>query len=420
MNGLEIANLVSSIQYKLVNDTLRPVPPIHIEDSVHFESIINSAPEKLYIIDFSASWCGPCQNLSPVFKMLSLQTPTAVFLTIDIDEVDDLSERFKVDVYPTIIFLRGSPTMSGFVGGIKGTTGFIGEFTKMLKTCSNEQEIIRLQKFRSPVSQAVDVLSIVQNLSCTEEQLSSLALDPLEECNSFVTSLTRQELNIPQVSTHLAFNVSKHEAAQTAPAVSVLSRFKEDIEAYAIHANTEKIIRLNNLSDVEIISFFKQNNNLEYNSSNKLMNALQSVRELIQKLNQIKELDSKMIKDTIPLLEKAANWVSSESSRNTSASSSISINGRIKFLLNRISGQHSFVWTEFLFGILLSTTGEDDLKKLNPYLSSETLKVLFHLITICMLRASRLGHTNRCIGTAINLESLLVKVNHVTIDNIYI
>jgi len=82
---------------------------------------------------------------------------------------------------------------------------------------------------------------------------------------------------------------------------------------------------------------------------------------------------------------------------------------KTRFLLNRIAGQNAFVWVEFLFGMLLSSKGEEDLLKLNPYLSADTVTAIMHLITMSMLRANRLGHTNRCIGTAISLEGLLAK-----------
>lgn len=96
------------------------------------------------------------------------------------------------------------------------------------------------------------------------------------------------------------------------------------------------------------------------------------------------------------------NWISE--------STEIKDYDKTRFILSRIAGQNSFIWSEFLFGVLLSSTGEIDLLKLNPYIDGNTLQVLLHLVTITMLRANRLGHTNRCIGTAINLEELLVKV----------
>lgn len=78
----DIAKLLSSVQYRLSNDALRPMPPVHIEDAAHFDELIKAAPEKLYIVYFHANWCGPCKSLAPVYRVLSLQTPTAQFFKV--------------------------------------------------------------------------------------------------------------------------------------------------------------------------------------------------------------------------------------------------------------------------------------------------------------------------------------------------
>jgi hypothetical protein len=83
---------------------------------------------------------------------------------------------------------------------------------------------------------------------------------------------------------------------------------------------------------------------------------------------------------------------------------------KIRFLLSRYAGQSSFVWVEFLFGILISSKGEADLLKLNPFLSIDSLDSIKKLVATSMLRANRLGHINRCIGLVISLENLLDKV----------
>ena len=77
-----IAKLASTIQYRLGADLLRPQPPLHVEDTPHFERIIAENPDRLYIIDFHATWCGPCRALVPVYRYLAMQTPTALFLKV--------------------------------------------------------------------------------------------------------------------------------------------------------------------------------------------------------------------------------------------------------------------------------------------------------------------------------------------------
>ena len=56
------------------------------------------------IVDFSATWCPPCQKLKPLFAELARQYGgKATFRTIDIDENPELAERFRVDAVPTIM-----------------------------------------------------------------------------------------------------------------------------------------------------------------------------------------------------------------------------------------------------------------------------------------------------------------------------
>ena len=72
--------------------------------------------------------------------------------------------------------------------------------------------------------------------------------------------------------------------------------------------------------------------------------------------------------------------------------------------------KNSEIWVEFLFGSLISSKGSEDLLKLNPFLSHETIDTMLTLITLTMFRANRLGHVNRCIGAIISLEGLLKKI----------
>jgi thiol-disulfide isomerase/thioredoxin len=44
--------------------------------------ILESAENKLAVIDFTASWCGPCQRIAPMYKQLAEQTPGVIFLKV--------------------------------------------------------------------------------------------------------------------------------------------------------------------------------------------------------------------------------------------------------------------------------------------------------------------------------------------------
>lgn len=66
----------------LGQDTLRPSAPLLITCQAHFEKVIQAQSGRLFIVDFFASWCGPCKVLAPMFRKLALRVPTAVFLKV--------------------------------------------------------------------------------------------------------------------------------------------------------------------------------------------------------------------------------------------------------------------------------------------------------------------------------------------------
>lgn len=405
LNSLVVAKLASSVNFRLGKDIMKPELPTHIEDLEHFKTIFELNPARLLVVNFGANYCHFCATLAPVFRRLSLDYPVALFLKIDITECEDVVTRFDITTVPTVIFLRGGITPPYVNGGISGGgANFVAEFTKKIVELCTPDELEKLKRFHSNAP-GDDLETALENLTSSKEQIDELSSQPLRDCGHFVSQLTRQELGVPLVNGELAFDVSSHEAANTAPAQSVLARFKDDVAAYALQANTIPILKLCQISDKTIASYF--DGDLAAESS--LRDSLSRIRILMKRLSGLCAADSQMISNAVPLLELAANWVNineTSTSRNT----------KIRFLLSRFSSQNTSVWIEFLFGVLLSSRGEADLLKLNPFLSGDTISTLLALVTLVMLRSNRVGHTNRCIGMVISLDSLLEKVLKVPLN----
>ena len=65
------------------------------------------------VIDFWASWCGPCKMLTPILEELSNEIDTAVFYKVDADENSVLVDEFGIRSIPTVmIFKDGEPIAS--------------------------------------------------------------------------------------------------------------------------------------------------------------------------------------------------------------------------------------------------------------------------------------------------------------------
>ena len=76
----------------------------HVKTS-EFDEIMDAAP--LAMVDFWASWCGPCKMLSPTVEALAEQYEgKALVCKVNVDEEPDLARRFGVMSIPTVVFLK--------------------------------------------------------------------------------------------------------------------------------------------------------------------------------------------------------------------------------------------------------------------------------------------------------------------------
>jgi thioredoxin 1 len=77
--------------------------------SSEFESEVLNKPKVL--VDFNASWCGPCQMLRPVIEELAEENEDLNIVSVDVDECADLAERYQVFSIPClVVFENGEET----------------------------------------------------------------------------------------------------------------------------------------------------------------------------------------------------------------------------------------------------------------------------------------------------------------------
>jgi len=83
------------------------MPVIVIRDDQHFATELAASPAtKLLVVDFTATWCGPCQRISPVFERLSNQFTNGLFLKVDVDQCQETMHSYSVEAMPTFVFIR--------------------------------------------------------------------------------------------------------------------------------------------------------------------------------------------------------------------------------------------------------------------------------------------------------------------------
>ena len=84
-------------------------------DGTQFESEARKSAAAL--IDFSATWCGPCRMLAPVLEDLSEKLAGKLdFFNVDVDEVPELAREFSVSSIPCLVLLKNGEAVSQSVG----------------------------------------------------------------------------------------------------------------------------------------------------------------------------------------------------------------------------------------------------------------------------------------------------------------
>jgi thioredoxin 1 len=70
----------------------------------NFESTINDNP--FVIVDFWATWCGPCRTFAPVFEKVSEDHPDIVFAKVNTEEAQGIAAHFQIRSIPTLMIFR--------------------------------------------------------------------------------------------------------------------------------------------------------------------------------------------------------------------------------------------------------------------------------------------------------------------------
>ncbi|KAL7314400.1 thioredoxin trx1 [Mucor circinelloides] len=79
-----------------------------------FKELISQ--DKLVIVDFHATWCGPCKMIAPKLQKLANTFTDAVFAKVDVDEVADVAAEYQVRAMPTIMYFRNGQKIGEVVG----------------------------------------------------------------------------------------------------------------------------------------------------------------------------------------------------------------------------------------------------------------------------------------------------------------
>ncbi len=77
----------------------------------NFESIVLNS-DKPVLVDFFATWCGPCQMLAPVLENLSTSRAEVVVAKVDIDENMNIAQQYGIRVVPTLLLFKNGKVIN--------------------------------------------------------------------------------------------------------------------------------------------------------------------------------------------------------------------------------------------------------------------------------------------------------------------
>lgn len=85
---------------------------IHL-DKEDFNDIISNGK---VVVDFFATWCGPCKMLGPVFEKVSDEVNDVKFVKLDVDKFNDIAREYGVMSIPTLILFENGKEVKKEIG----------------------------------------------------------------------------------------------------------------------------------------------------------------------------------------------------------------------------------------------------------------------------------------------------------------
>lgn len=117
LEGLHVAKICS------VNKTDKEVAVLESADRARVVVEYNGTPDltitpnEMTVIDFNATWCGPCKRFAPIFHAVAEKHQgKAAFYSVDVDRNPELADRYGANAIPKVVVLFPDGTIHETVG----------------------------------------------------------------------------------------------------------------------------------------------------------------------------------------------------------------------------------------------------------------------------------------------------------------
>lgn len=70
----------------------------------------------LVVVDFFATWCGPCKMIAPLLDKFSAEYTAAKFIKVDVDQFGEIAQEYEVSSMPTVLFFKEGKVIHKVIG----------------------------------------------------------------------------------------------------------------------------------------------------------------------------------------------------------------------------------------------------------------------------------------------------------------
>lgn len=74
------------------------------------------ATDGLVVVDFFATWCGPCKMLAPMLDKFDAEYTNVTFIKVDVEKVGETAQEYSITSMPTILFFKGGKEIQKVIG----------------------------------------------------------------------------------------------------------------------------------------------------------------------------------------------------------------------------------------------------------------------------------------------------------------